>query len=59
MEVNKWAKIYHESEVCEFRKVKCHDCVEIREDYAEMRKQIEGVKANMKELKDQLNQINV
>ena len=31
MEINKQDKVYHESEVCEFRRVKCHDCAQIQE----------------------------
>ena len=29
--INKQEKIHHESEVCEYRKVKCHDCGQIQE----------------------------
>ena len=49
-EVNIRDKIHHETEVCEFRKVKCHDC-------AEMRKEIEDMKVKMNEIQDQLNQV--
>ena len=31
MEINKQDKVYHETEVCEFRRVKCHDCAQIQE----------------------------
>jgi hypothetical protein len=31
MEINKRDKVYHETEVCEYRKVKCHDCGQIQE----------------------------
>ncbi|CAB4034900.1 Hypothetical predicted protein, partial [Paramuricea clavata] len=31
MEINKPDKVYHETEVCEYRKVKCHDCGQIQE----------------------------
>ena len=53
MEVNKRDKIHHETEVCDFRKVKCHDC-------GEMKKEIEGIKNQLNqlpEMKDQLNQL--
>ena len=53
MEVNKRDKIHHETEVCDFRKVKCHDC-------GEMKKEIEGIKDQLNqlpEMKDQLNQL--
>ena len=31
MEINKRDKVRHETEVCEYRKVKCHDCGQIQE----------------------------
>jgi archaellum component FlaC len=31
MEINKQDKVHHETEVCEYRKVKCHDCGQIQE----------------------------
>ena len=31
MEINKQDKVYHETEVCEHRRVKCHDCGQIQE----------------------------
>jgi hypothetical protein len=31
MEINKRDKVHHETEVCEYRKVKCHDCGQIQE----------------------------
>jgi archaellum component FlaC len=32
MEINKQDKVHHETEVCDYRKVKCHDCGQIQED---------------------------
>ena len=32
MEINKQDKVHHETEVCEYRRVKCHDCAQIQED---------------------------
>ena len=32
MEINKQDKVHHETEVCEYRRVKCHDCGQIQED---------------------------
>ncbi|CAB3992344.1 E3 ubiquitin- ligase NRDP1 isoform X1 [Paramuricea clavata] len=32
MEINKQDKVHHETEVCDYRKVKCHDCRQIQED---------------------------
>ena len=62
MEVNRHDRIHHETEVCDFRKVKCHDCGEIK-------KEIEGIKhqlnqlsemkdQQLSEMKDQLNQLS-
>ena len=54
MEVNKRDKIHHETEVCDFRKVKCHDC-------GEMKKEIEGIKNQLNQLpgmKTQLNELS-
>ena len=31
MEINKQDKVHHETEVCQYRKVKCHDCGQIQE----------------------------
>ena len=31
MEINKQDKVHHETEVCEYRKVKCHDCGQIQQ----------------------------
>ena len=41
MIVNKREIIHHESTVCEYRKVKCHNCVKIEQD-------VEGIKERMK-----------
>jgi hypothetical protein len=32
MEINKQDKVHHETEVCDYRKVTCHDCGQIQED---------------------------
>jgi uncharacterized coiled-coil DUF342 family protein len=31
-EINKQDKVHHETKVCDYRKVKCHDCGQIQED---------------------------
>ena len=41
MIVNKREIIHHESTVCEYRKVKCHNCVKIEQDVEEMKGKIE------------------
>ena len=43
VEINKQDKIRHETEVCEYRRVKCHDCGQIQED-------VETVKRSLLEL---------
>ena len=32
MEINKQDKVHHETEVCEYRRVKCHDCGKLQKD---------------------------
>ena len=39
--------IHHESEVCEFRKLKCHSCGEMTKTLADMEKRMADVKKNM------------
>ena len=39
--------IHHESEVCEFRKLKCHSCGEMTKTLTDMEKRIETVETNM------------
>ena len=41
MIVNKREIIHHESTVCEYRKVKCHNCVKIEQDVLEMKEKME------------------
>jgi hypothetical protein len=59
-------KIYHQSEICEFRKSKCHDCGQLKQEVKELRVQImarqdqikEEMKEKMKEMKDNVkNQV--
>ena len=48
MVVNKREIIHHESTVCEYRKVKCHNCVKIEQDVEGIKEKIEGMES-MKE----------
>ena len=60
MEVNKRDKIHHETEVCDFRKVKCHDCGEMKKEIEGIKKEIEGIKHQLNqlpEIKEQLNEL--
>ena len=52
MEINKRDKTHHESEVCDFRRVKCHDCAELRKEmtvHLQMMKEIKDLIIRMKE----------
>ena len=40
MEINKQDKVRHETEVCEYRKVKCHDCGQIQEDVEALKRSL-------------------
>ncbi|CAB4030572.1 E3 ubiquitin- ligase NRDP1 [Paramuricea clavata] len=50
MEINKREIIHHESTVCEYRKVKCHNCVKIEQDMQEMKEKMEGMNEKMEGL---------
>ena len=58
MIVNKREIIHHESTVCEYRKVKCHNCVKIEQDVEEMKEKmeekVEGLDGKMEEVKDKI-----
>ena len=47
-------KLYHQSEVCEFRKSKCHDCGQLKQEVKELRVQIV---AEHNYIKDEINGI--
>ena len=47
--VNQRDLIHHESEVCEFRKLKCHSCGEMTKTLTNMEKRIANVEKNMVE----------
>ena len=49
MIVNKREIIHHESTVCEYRKVKCHNCVKIEQDAKEIKAKMEEGMGEMKE----------
>ena len=40
MEINKQDKVRHETEVCEYRRVKCHDCGQIQEDVQTLKRSL-------------------
>ncbi len=59
--VNQRDKLHHQSEICEFRKSKCHDCGQLKQEVKELRvqmlkeqDQIKEIKYGMKEIKEQV-----
>ncbi len=44
--------IHHESEVCEFRKLKCHSCGEMTKTLVDMEKRMANVEKNMAKIED-------
>ena len=51
MEINKQDKVRHETEVCEYRRVKCHDCGQIQKD-------VETLKRSLLELDEKVTATN-
>ena len=54
MVVNKREIIHHESTVCEYRKVKCHNCVKIEQDVDGMKEKMKKMKHDMEGMKKQM-----
>ena len=56
MEINKQDKVRHETEVCEYRRVKCHHCGQIQEDVETLKRSLlehdEKVETTNKETKN-------
>ena len=56
MEINKQDKVRHETEVCEYKRVKCHDCGQIQQDVETLKRSLleldEKVTATNKEIKN-------
>jgi hypothetical protein len=57
MEINKREIIHHESAFCEYRKVKCHNCVKIEQDVEGMNEKMERVKEKMEDMAGDVDQI--
>ncbi len=55
MVVNKRELIHHESTVCEYRKVKCHNCVKIEKEVEGVNEKMEGMKEKMEGMKKQMD----
>ena len=50
IEINKQDKVHHETEVCEYRNVKCHDCGQIQEDVRMVDEKVETSSEAIKEM---------
>ena len=59
MIVNKREVIHHESTVCEYRKVKCHNCVKIEQDVEEMKEKMEEVKEKIEGMDEKMKEIEI
>ena len=61
MVINKQERIHHETEICEYRKVKCHDCGQIQEDVGTLKgslMELDGkVEAANKEMKKSVGEL--
>ncbi len=59
MEINKQEKVHHETEVCEYRKVKCHDCGQIQESVGRLEgslMELDGKVEAVKEMNEKMNE---
>ena len=52
LEVNKRDLLHHETAVCEFRRVQCHSCSDIRQEIAEIREKLDKNEDIKKSLND-------
>ena len=59
MIVNKREIIHHESTVCEYRKVTCHNCVKIEQDVEEIKKTMEEMKGKVEGMDGKIAEMNV
>ena len=48
-EINKRDRTHHEAEVCEFRKLKCHDCAAVRREMDEIKDKLKVMIRGIKE----------
>ena len=48
MVINKQEKVRHETEVCEYRRVKCHDCGQIQKDVQTLKRHLLEINENVK-----------
>jgi hypothetical protein len=61
MVINKQERVHHETEICQYRKVKCHDCGQIQEDVGTLKGnliELDGkVEAANKEMKKTVGEL--
>ena len=55
MEINKQDKVHHETKVCDYRKVKCHDCGQIREDVGTLKGSLMELDGKVKQAVKEIN----
>ena len=58
MEINKQDKVHHETEVCEFRRVKCHDCGQIQEDVGLLKGSLLVLDGKVETVNDLITEMN-
>jgi hypothetical protein len=58
LEVNKRDLIHHETAVCEHRRVKCHNCGEMRQELNKVNEKLDKMEVKFTQLNETLKQIN-
>ena len=59
LEVNKRDLLHHETAVCEYRRVKCHSCSDIRQEIAEIGEKLDKNENSKKSLNEVTKQVEV
>ena len=59
LKVNKRDLIHHETTVCEHRRVKCHNCGEMREELNKVNEKLDKMEGNFTQLNDTLKELGV
>ena len=57
MEINTRDKIHHETELCEFRRVQCHDCRELRQEIVKIGTKQDQLSKSQAKLEGKLNEM--
>ena len=59
--VNMRDKLHHETEVCDFRKLKCHDCSELKSEVKELKEELmksqNGLTSEVNDIKDKVQEL--